>query len=181
MILQKSGDPGGTGGDVRSVRISRHASALRDAGAAPRLVRPNLDAMTYAGDLTPPEAWELLDRDPEAVLVDVRTEAEWLFVGVPDLTPVGKKLVTVSWNHWPQGTRNDSFLEELTAAGVTGEGPVLFICRSGARSRSAAVLATGAGIAPSYNVSEGFEGDLDEVGRRGGNGWRAAGLPWRQS
>jgi rhodanese-related sulfurtransferase len=137
--------------------------------------------MTYAGDLTPTEAWELLERAPEATLVDVRTDAEWMFVGVPDLTGVGKKLVTVSWNHWPDGTLNRGFLEELTAAGVDGEGPVLFICRSGVRSRSAAVTATRAGIAPSYNVSEGFEGELDETGRRGRNGWRAAGLPWRQS
>lgn len=137
--------------------------------------------MTYAGDLTPPEAWDVLQQEPEAVLVDVRSEAEWMFVGLPDVTGLGKKLVTVSWNHWPGGARNPRFLEELTEAGVTGEGPVLFICRSGARSKAAAVAATEAGIAPSYNVSEGFEGDLDEAGHRGGNGWRAHGLPWRQS
>jgi rhodanese-related sulfurtransferase len=136
--------------------------------------------MTYAGDLTPPQAWELLDSDPTAVLVDVRSQPEWMFVGVPDVSPLGKKLVTISWNHWPGG-HNDRFLEDLADAGVDGEGPVLFICRSGARSRSAAVAATQAGIAPSYNVSEGFEGDLDDAGHRGGNGWRAHGLPWRQS
>jgi rhodanese-related sulfurtransferase len=137
--------------------------------------------MEYAGDLTPREAWELLDRDPRAVLVDVRSEAEWMFVGVPDVTGVGKSLVTVCWSHWPAGTRNPQFVDELASAGVTGEGPVLFICRSGARSRSAAAAATEAGIAPAYNVLEGFEGDLDEHGHRGGNGWRAHGLPWRQS
>jgi rhodanese-related sulfurtransferase len=136
--------------------------------------------MTYAGDLTPTEAWEMLDSDSGAVLVDVRSEAEWMFVGVPDVTGLGKKLVTVSWNRWPEGTRNPQFLEELAAAGVS-EGPVLFICRSGARSRAAAVAATQAGLAPSYNVSEGFEGDLDETGHRGIEGWRARGLPWRQS
>ena len=136
--------------------------------------------MTYAGDLTPSEAWELLDRDSRAVLVDVRSEPEWMFVGVPDVSPLGKKLVTVSWNNWPGG-RNDRFLDDLAAAGVSGEGPVLFICRSGARSRSAAVAATAAGIDPSYNVSEGFEGDLDEHGHRAVNGWKTHGLPWRQS
>jgi rhodanese-related sulfurtransferase len=137
--------------------------------------------MTYAGDLSPTEAWALLERDPEAVLVDVRSEAEWIFVGVPDVTDLGKKLVMVSWNHWPGGARNPQFLEELAAAGVAGEGPTLFICRSGARSQAAALAATQAGVAPSYNVSEGFEGDLDGSGHRGSTGWRARGLPWRQS
>lgn len=140
---------------------------------------PTVDAMTYAGELSPSQAWALLDRDPEAVLVDVRSEAEWMFVGVPDITELGKKLVTVSWNLWPSGTRNPEFLEQLADTGVS-EGPVLFICRSGIRSRAAAEAATAAGIAPSYNVSQGFEGDLDELGHRGGAGWRAAGLPWRQ-
>lgn len=137
--------------------------------------------MTYAGDLTPVEAWELLQRDPGAVLVDVRTEPEWMFVGIPDVSPLGKKLVAVSWNHWPGGVRNERFLDELAAAGVPGEGPVLFICRSGARSAAAATAAAEAGITPAYNVAEGFEGDLDELSHRGGSGWRAAGLPWRQS
>ena len=136
--------------------------------------------MTYAGDLTPSEAWELLGSDPGAVLVDVRSEAELMFVGVPDVTSLGKKLVTVPWNHWPGGTRNATFLDDLRAHGVDS-GPVLFLCRSGARSKAAAAAATEAGIAPSFNVSEGFEGDLDDAGHRGGSGWRAAGLPWRQS
>lgn len=134
--------------------------------------------MTYAGDLTPTEAWELLERDPAAVLVDVRSEAEWLFVGVPDLSALGKRLVTVSWTHWPSGERHPRFVEALQEAGVTA--PALFLCRSGARSQGAAAAATAAGIGPSYNVSEGFEGDLDEHGHRGRNGWRAHGLPWRQ-
>ncbi|HEU4513640.1 MAG TPA: rhodanese-like domain-containing protein [Nocardioidaceae bacterium] len=136
--------------------------------------------MTYAGDLSPTEAWELLDRDPEAVLVDVRSEAEWMFVGVPDVTDLGKKLVTVQWNLWPEGTRNGRFLEQLTAAGVT-RGPVVFICRSGQRSQGAASAATSAGIGPSYNVADGFEGQLDGESHRGNGGWRAHGLPWRQS
>lgn len=136
--------------------------------------------MTCAGELHPRAAWELLDRDPEAVLVDVRSEAEWMFVGLPDVTDLGKKVVTVSWNLWPSGRHNESFLEELADAGVPGRGPVLFICRSGVRSRAAAELATQVGITPSYNVSHGFEGDLDDLGHRGGAGWRASGLPWRQ-
>jgi rhodanese-related sulfurtransferase len=143
--------------------------------------RSTVLGMTYAGDLTPPEAWELLEREPGAVLVDVRSEAEWMFVGVPDLTGLGKKLVAVSWNHWPGGTRNARFLDELEEAGIPAADTVLFLCRSGVRSRAAAIAATQAGITTAYNVSEGFEGDLDEAGHRGGNGWRAHGLPWRQS
>lgn len=136
--------------------------------------------MTYAGDLSPTEAWELLDRDSQAVLVDVRSQPEWIFVGVPDVAATGKRLVTVEWNHWPSGRRNEAFLEQLADAGVT-KGPVVFLCRSGVRSQGAAALATAAGIGPCYNVRDGFEGQLDEDGHRGNGGWRTSGLPWRQS
>lgn len=137
--------------------------------------------MTYAGDLDAEQAWALLEADPTAVLVDVRSEAEWVFVGLPDLTSLGREPVTVSWNLWPAGARNDRFLEDLRDAGVTGEGPVVFLCRSGARSAAAATAATEAGLEPSYNIVEGFEGDVDDVGHRGASGWKARGLPWRQS
>lgn len=132
----------------------------------------------YAGDLTPTQAWDLLASDSDAVLVDVRTQAEWTWVGVPDPTPLGKRTIFVEWN--TATGRNPDFLAELEAHGVT-TGPVLFICRSGQRSIGAAQAATGAGIGPSYNVSEGFEGALDGDGHRGSDGWRAAGLPWRQT
>lgn len=152
-------------------------------GSAVRLVEPGptVEDMTYAGDLSPLEAWALLRSEPQAVLVDVRSEAEWVFVGLPDVTALGKKVVTVAWNHWPGGTRNERFVEDLRETGVDGAGPVLFLCRSGARSRAAAEAATAAGIVPAYNVSEGFEGDLDDDHHRGSAGWRAHGLPWRQS
>ncbi|WP_078307563.1 MULTISPECIES: rhodanese-like domain-containing protein [unclassified Mycobacterium] len=137
--------------------------------------------MGYAGDITPEAAWALLKENPEAVLVDVRTSAEWKWVGVPDLTELGRDVVYIEWVR-SNGERNEQFLDELTAAGVTpGERPVVFLCRSGNRSIGSAELATEAGIAPSYNVLDGFEGNLDENGHRGGVGWRAIGLPWRQS
>ena len=127
------------------------------------------------------QAWELLNDNPEAVLVDVRTDAEWRFVGVPDLSGLGREVVFVEWNS-ANGTRNESFVDDLVAAGVTpGERPVVFLCRSGNRSIGAAEAAPAAGIAPSYNVSDGFEGGLDENRHRGFEGWRAEGLPWRQS
>ena len=137
--------------------------------------------MTRTGDLTPQQAWELLSEDPRAVLVDVRTDAEWKFVGVPDLSELNRDVVFIEWNT-TAGVRNERFVDDLLAAGITpGERPVVFLCRSGNRSVGAAEAATAAGIAPSYNVSDGFEGGLDADGHRGHEGWRAAGLPWRQS
>ncbi|OPX06517.1 rhodanese-like domain-containing protein [Mycobacterium sp. AT1] len=137
--------------------------------------------MSYAGDITPEEAWKLLADDPEAVLVDCRTEAEWRFVGVPDVSSLRRDVLYVEWNR-SDGSHNDRFVDDLMSAGVTpGERPVVFLCRSGNRSIGAAEAATGAGMTPSFNVLDGFEGNLDEAGHRGTTGWKAVGLPWRQS
>ena len=137
--------------------------------------------MSYAGDITPQQAWDLLRDHPEAVLVDCRTSAEWRFVGVADVSSLGRDVVYVEWTG-TDGGHNDAFVDDLMAAGVTpGERPVVFLCRSGNRSIGAAEAATEAGIAPSYNVLDGCEGNLDEAKHRGGTGWRAIGLPWTQS
>jgi rhodanese-related sulfurtransferase len=138
--------------------------------------------VSYAGDITPEQAWKLLSDNPQAVLVDVRTDAEWRFVGMPDLSSLGRDVVYIEWNR-ADGQRNENFLAELSEQ-VTADAddrPVVFLCRSGNRSISAAEAATEAGIAPSYNVLDGFEGHLDDAGHRGGSGWRAIGLPWKQS
>ncbi|MCJ0891361.1 rhodanese-like domain-containing protein [Rhodococcus sp. ARC_M12] len=137
--------------------------------------------MTYAGDITPEAAWELLQSNPEAVLVDVRTRAEWQYVGVPDTSGIERPTHLIEWVSFPDGARNTNFVEDLKAAGVDGERPVVFLCRSGQRSIGAAEAATAAGIGPSYNVLDGFEGATDADGHRGAVGWRAVGLPWRQS
>lgn len=136
--------------------------------------------MSYAGDITPQESWKLLNDNADAVLVDVRTDAEWTWVGVPDLSSLGRDVVSVQW--MTAAGRNQNFVADLIAAGVTpGERPVIFLCRSGNRSIPAAQAATAAGIAPAYNMLEGFEGQLDANGHRGVTGWRAEGLPWKQS
>jgi rhodanese-related sulfurtransferase len=139
--------------------------------------------VSYAGDITPEEAWKLLNDNPEAVLVDCRTNAEWRFVGVADLASLQRDVVYIEWNR-TDGGHNEDFVEDLLqkigTAGV-GERPVVFLCRSGNRSIGAAEAATGAGIAPSYNVLDGFEGNLDENRHRGSTGWKAVGLPWKQS
>lgn len=137
----------------------------------------------YAGDITPLEAWKLLSDNPRAVLVDVRTDAEWRFVGVPDLSSLGRDVVYIEWVT-TDGRPNHHFVDELrerVAPAQPGEErPVVFLCRSGNRSIGAAEVATEAGIAPAYNVLDGFEGHLDANGHRGESGWRAVGLPWRQ-
>ena len=138
--------------------------------------------MTYAGDLDPVETYRLLAGDPDAVLVDVRTAAEWAYVGLPDLRELGRDVVRVEWESFPDHAPNDGFLGDLRRAGVRPDVPVAFICRSGARSRSAAQAATAAGYTAAYNVAGGFEGPPDAAGHRGvASGWKAAGLPWRQS
>jgi rhodanese-related sulfurtransferase len=137
--------------------------------------------VSYAGDITPEQAWKMLSDNPDAVLVDCRTDAEWRFVGVADLSSLGRDVVYVEWNG-VDGKHNESFVADLNSAGVEpGERPVIFLCRSGNRSIGAAEAATAAGIEPSYNVLDGFEGNLDEHKHRGGAGWRAIGLPWKQS
>ena len=136
--------------------------------------------MSYAGDVAPREAYAALQADPAALLVDVRTSAEWSYVGLPDLTGIGKRVVPVEWQRFPDGSINGHFLDELRAAGVVEGAPIYFLCRSGVRSAAAAAAATRAGLGPAYNVADGFEGPLDPDGHRSMSGWKVAGLPWRQ-
>jgi hypothetical protein len=132
-------------------------------------------------NVAPAATWEALKTDPEAQMVDVRTDAEWNFVGVPDLDPAGKQTVLIPWQTYPAMQRNPSFTEDLKRAGFTPENRIYFICRSGARSLSAAEAAQAAGFPHVYNVADGFEGPVDANGHRGGvAGWKADGLPWRQ-
>ena len=131
--------------------------------------------LPYEGALTPLEAAELLQLSPRVRMVDVRTRAEWDWVGrVPGA-------LEIEWQTYPGGVPNPHFLAELRRA-VTTESLLLFLCRSGARSSAAAKAATEAGFPDCFNVLEGFEGDKNELGRRNAvNGWRHAGLPWQQS
>ena len=131
--------------------------------------------LPYAGALLPLEARTLMQTVPGAKLVDVRTQAEWDYVGhVPES-------VLIEWNTYPSGQRNPRFVEQLQARVAKTEAPVMFLCRSGARSHNAATEATQAGYPNSYNVLEGFEGEKDPHGHRGAlGGWRFAGLPWVQ-
>src|SRR5690606_2551517 len=104
---------------------------------------------------------------------------EWTFVGVADLSDLGKQTVYVQWNRFPGGFNQD-FVADLRAAGVREDQPVVFLCRSGHRSIGAATLATEAGFAQSFNITEGFEGPVGPSGHRDVAGWKVRGLPWRQ-
>lgn len=135
----------------------------------------------YAGDIGVAEAWAMLAEDRDATLIDVRTVAEWVFVGLPDLAGLNKSVVCVQWQVWPQMAVNGEFVPHIEAEGVARERPLLMLCRSGQRSRDAAIALTGAGFGPCYNVAGGFEGPMDDARHRGKtDGWKAAGLPWRQ-
>jgi rhodanese-related sulfurtransferase len=130
--------------------------------------------MSYAGDLTPQEAWAKLQQG--AILVDVRTEGEWAHIGIPDTKATENDPLFIQWT-FPGGIPNPDFITDLTQqAPEDNSTELLFICRSGQRSISAAIAATQAGFT-SYNVLEGFEGEPDRYGERTVNGWKNRGLP----
>lgn len=136
----------------------------------------------YAGEMSPSQAWDCLTRDADALLVDVRTPPEWAFSGEPDLSSLAKEPLRLSWKFFPSYAVNENFIALLKAAGLKADAPLLFLCRTGGRSLDAATAATAAGFTHCYNITDGFEGPPNEQHQRGGlAGWRAAGLPWRQS
>jgi rhodanese-related sulfurtransferase len=133
--------------------------------------------------LTPKEAWQLMQDDPRAVLVDIRSTMEFLFVGHPS------GALHVAWIDEPAWTVNPHFVTDVrkvmlggaTAHGDIAGAPVILICRSGKRSIDAGSALVEAGFSAVYNIDEGFEGDLDENRHRGTlGGWRHHGLPWEQ-
>ena len=140
------------------------------------------------GEVLPHAAWTTLKNDSDARLIDVRTQAEWAFVGIPDLSEVGHTLISVEWATFPGMSPDPRFADTvIEALGDTPPGKLMFLCRSGVRSKKAAEAvaaryADNGKLADCYNVAEGFEGDLDENGQRGfRNGWKFRGLAWRQS
>jgi rhodanese-related sulfurtransferase len=137
--------------------------------------------MAGVPDVTPRAAWQELARDEHAMLVDCRTDAEWNFVGIPDLAELQKQVVLIPWQVYPSMQVNGAFAEHLNRAGATPETKLYFICRSGARSLAAGQAAQAAGFPNAFNVADGFEGPVDAEGHRGTvAGWKADGLPWRQ-
>jgi rhodanese-related sulfurtransferase len=127
--------------------------------------------------LLPKEAYEFLQQTPQALLVDCRSEMEYLFVGHP------AGALHVSWNDGPDWEVNPHFVGQVKKLAGTNHAhrPIVLICRSGNRSVEAGAVLEEAGFTEVYNVLHGFEGELDEHHHRGSrNGWRFAGLPWEQ-
>ncbi|MHB1305368.1 MAG: rhodanese-like domain-containing protein [Acidiphilium sp.] len=132
-------------------------------------------------DVAPKQVWEELMSNPDAMLCDVRTVAEWSFVGMPDLSQTGKRVVPIEWQSYPTMQPNGEFVDQLKQAGVRPDQHVYFICRTGGRSLAAARAAREHGYAHVYNVKDGFEGPHDQRGHRGNvAGWKHEGLPWVQ-
>lgn len=130
--------------------------------------------------VTPPEAWAILQREPRAVLIDVRSRLEHDYIGHPP------GALSVMWKDYPDWIENPRFVEEVRAAlaatgGDDADRPILAMCRSGVRSLAAAKTLAAAGYRQLYNIEEGFEGDRDAASHRSSvNGWRFHGLPWEQ-
>lgn len=140
---------------------------------------------TQVEDVPVTVVWERLKSDAQAVLVDVRTRAEWNYVGVPDLSSIGKKPFLVEWQTYPDGLVNAAFADRLgamlDAERVGRDQDIFFICRSGVRSKAAAHAMMQAGYMHCHNVADGFEGPLNPSRQRGRlAGWKAAGLAWAQ-
>ena len=145
-------------------------------------------------NLSPQETWNAMSSNASAQMVDVRTRAEWAFVGLPDLVKLGRQPILIEWKTFPTMDTNENFASQLldkieVINNDTGAAPdqIFFMCRSGVRSLAAAELMTGIFKSQNrevvcVNIAEGFEGDLNATAHRGEtNGWKARGLAWRQS
>jgi len=131
--------------------------------------------VTAMKHLKPREAYQFLQQNPQAVLIDCRSEMEYLFVGHPHGAH------HVAWNDGPDWDINPHFVGQVKKV-ASADRPVVVICRSGQRSVAAGLELEAAGFGDVYNVLEGFEGSLDEQRHRGSiNGWRKEGLPWEQT
>ncbi len=140
------------------------------------------DSPLFAGDVSPVDAWSALTSNESTQLVDVRTQAEWSFAGVPSLDSLGKNVKTISWKFYPNFDLNPRFVEQLEAAVPDKTAPLYFLCKTGGRSTDAAIAATAAGYTQCYNIEGGFEGDINNNYQRGQvNGWKASRLPWQQA
>ncbi len=133
-------------------------------------------------DASPAEAYEALQGGQDARLVDVRTRAEWAFVGLPDLSDTGQDPILIEWQTFPSMTVDPAFGEALESACPQKTTALYFLCRSGARSLAAAREMRSRGYPNVFNVKDGFEGPPDAEGHRGHvAGWKANNLPWRQN
>ena len=156
-------------------------------GCVPQLSRKNHTMQTstvaslYAGEILPTVAFELLKSDRSAILVDVRTVPEWTFAGYPDLSSLDKAVIKLSWRLYPTMQINAEFVDQLAQEIPDPHTPILFLCKTGGRSLDAAIAMSAHGYTRCFNITFGFEGDIDEKNHRGSlSGWKAENLPWEQ-
>jgi rhodanese-related sulfurtransferase len=127
-------------------------------------------------NLDPPQVWDLMQQNSDAVMVDVRTKVEYSFVGHPP------GAIHIAWKEYPDWQINPNFVVEVKKVVPNINAPILLLCRSGQRSLDAARALEQAGYKLLINIDNGFEGSLDENKHRGNlGGWRFHGLPWEQS
>ncbi|WP_062228272.1 rhodanese-like domain-containing protein [Aureimonas frigidaquae] len=139
----------------------------------------------YKDDVTVQQCWDDLTASRDAFLIDVRTMAEWNFVGFPLAPDSAQEPIFMEWQSFPTMSVNPAFAERVAATvrerGGSESSRLYFLCRSGARSMASAAALTAAGFQNAFNILDGFEGPADEEGHRGRvAGWKAAGLSWVQ-
>lgn len=137
--------------------------------------------------ISPQEAFEILKKDPNSVLIDVRTYEEFNFVGFVNAVDFNERIVLLPWQLFPQMEENPAFDDSLEESlqkllgDKSKEATLLFLCRTGGRSHMAAFHTQNLGYENCYNILSGFEGDFNNEQQRGKvNGWKASNLPWRQ-
>ena len=139
----------------------------------------------YKDDVTARQCWDDLEAGGDAFLIDVRTLAEWTYVGFPLLPDAARDPLFVEWQSYPSMSVNPAFVERVSATieerGGSRQSRLYFLCRSGARSMASAAAMSAAGFTESFNILDGFEGPPDPDGHRGRvAGWKAEGLTWVQ-
>lgn len=138
--------------------------------------------MNYAPQIEPKNAYDVLSKDENSFLVDVRTMPEWAYTGVANLSEINKKVITISWLNFPNMAANNNFSAEFLGAIPDKNSKIFFICKTGGRSQDAANNMMQIGYKNCFNITNGYEGDLNEKNQRSSiNGWRASGLPWHQN
>ena len=127
------------------------------------------------------ECFNILSTDPNSYLIDVRTEPEWTYVGIPDLSSIKKKVLCVSWKIYPEMSINKNFEKQIIESDIQKNNNLYFICRSGKRSYDAAKFLISQGFTSCITVSDGFEGKLNQHHKRASiDGWKSHNLPWKQ-
>ena len=138
-------------------------------------------ASGFKGDISPAQAWEILKSEENSVLVDVRTPAEWMFIGEPDLSSLNKEVIRIPWRLYPSFMINSEFSDMFSHENIPQNVSVLFLCRSGGRSLDAAIAIAQSGWKICYNIEGGFEGEPNAEGHRSTtSGWKFSALPWGQ-